>query len=143
MALNDDICEQMDGIFIGSQLNMTTSNASETFNSIPFRIIVELISIVQRFRNLTTLHLIVPGVDLCNTKYLFEKCTKLVDFGIWCSGKHSSDELLEHILDNCLQIGTIRLFGYGIYEVFVKKVRQMFPNVTVECTIPYNILYPA
>lgn len=124
-------------LYIGTRLNMT--DALETIDSISIRNVVELISIVQRFRNLTKLHLIVPGIDRFNTKYLFEKCTKLVDLGIWCSGKNSSDELFRHVLDNCLQIGTIRLFGCGMESM--QRIRQMFPNISVECTIPDNIFY--
>lgn len=136
MALDDNICEQIKELYIGTKL----TDALETFDNIPIRIVVELISIVQRFRNLTKLHLIVSGIDRFNTKYLFEKCTKLVNLGIWCSGKKSSDELFEHILDNCLQIGTIRLFGCGIYEESVRRIRQMF-QWNAPFQIVFSILY--
>lgn len=136
----------MQELSIGSQLIMSTSDPDddtdvETIDSEPSRLVVELVNIVPRFPKLTTLQLIVPGVDQCNTKYLFEKCTYLVHFGVWCNGENQSDELLDHMLDNCMHIRTIRLFGHGIYRTLLQKIRQMFPHVSIEVALQDHIAF--
>ncbi|XP_055310638.1 uncharacterized protein LOC129573735 [Sitodiplosis mosellana] len=138
LALDDNVCEKMQELLIGSQLIMAKSDADDE----PRRIVVELVRIVPRFPKLIELELIVPGVDQCNTKYLFESCTNLVHFGFWCKGSQFlSDDLFVHIKDNCMHIETIRLFGHGIFGYILKKVRKILPHVSVEVAVQDNISF--
>lgn len=142
LALDDNVCEQMQHLSIGSYLTgIADDNRFERFIQLTkHRLVVELVNIVPRFRKLTTLQLIVPGVERSNTKYLFEKCTNLMHFGVWCNGEFLSDEIFKHVKNNCFQIGTIQLFGLRICEKVVQKLRQMLPNVSIEVTTDDNIV---
>ncbi|XP_055310659.1 uncharacterized protein LOC129573739 [Sitodiplosis mosellana] len=143
LALDDKLCEQMQELSIGSQPFMAKSYDENDYLHVePSQVVVELVSIVSRFRKLTTLQLIVADVDKCNTKYLFENCTNLVDFGVWCKGEVLF-ELFDHIMDNCLHIGIIRLFGHGIYRSLLQKVRKMFSNVSVLAVVQDNVAFNA
>ncbi|XP_055310330.1 uncharacterized protein LOC129573603 [Sitodiplosis mosellana] len=140
LAVDDKVLyEQIQELSIGSQHFMAESDADDETDDDdddePSQDVVELVSIVPRFRKLTKLKLIVPGVNRCNTKYLFQNCTKLAHFGVWCKDDLLSGELFEHIMDNCLHIGTIRLFGHGIYGGLLQIVSEMFPNASVEVAI--------
>lgn len=138
----------MEELSIGSQLLMGKDDAYEEDEDEgdddyggPSQIVVELVRIISRFRKLTKLELIVPGVDQCYSKYLFESCTNLVHFGVWCKDEDPYDDLFQHIMDNCLDIGTIRLYGHGIYRKHLQKLDEMFPNASIEVAIQDNIAF--
>lgn len=145
LAFDNKVCEQMEELSIGSQLIMGKEDAyddadeDDDDNDGPSQIVVELVRIIPRFRKLIKLELIVPGVDQCYSKYLFESCTNLVHFGVWCKDESPYDDLFEHMMNNCLNIGTIRLYGHGIFQKHLQKLDEMFPNASIEIAIQDNI----
>lgn len=131
MAFDKHACEQLQELFIGSQLLMDNvfDNDERNIDGLN-KNVMELVNIVPRFRKLTTLQLIVRDVERYITTYFFEKCSNLMHFGIWCYGKYGHyDNLFENIMENCMQIKTIRLFGHGIQRNLLQRVRRMFPEV--------------
>lgn len=132
----------MQQLSIGSYLaGVADDNRFERFIKMTkHRLVVELINIVSRFRKLTILQLIVPGVERSDTKYLFENCTDLMQFGVWCNGEFLSEEIFKHVKKNCLQIGTIQLFGLRICEKVVQKLRQILPDVSIEVSTDDNVV---
>ncbi|XP_031638365.1 uncharacterized protein LOC116350650 [Contarinia nasturtii] len=160
-ALDDRVCEQMLELSIGAHLPMESEvdhlndDEDSDFDLNPFQDYhdkkfkgqatksnIELINIVSRFRKLTTLYLVVRGVDCCDTKYLFENCTNLNEFGVWCWGEFRCEEMFRHIYENCDQIKKIRLFGIGIFRKLIQRLRTMFPTGTVEVAIQNNVAFP-
>lgn len=103
----------MEELSIGSQLIMGKEDAcdeADEDNDGPSQIVVELVRIIPHFRRSTKLELIVPGVDQCYSKHLFGICTNLVHFGVWFKDQCPHDNLFEHIMNNSLNICTIRLY---------------------------------
>lgn len=143
-SLDSTVCEQMTELSIGAHFPMESEDdglQQDFFGGEATESNIELVSIVSRFRNLTTLYLVVCGVDCCHTKYLFENCTKLVTFGVWCWGELRTEEMFDHIHANCQQINTIRLFGIGIFRNLLQDLRRMFPDVSVEVAIQNNVAF--
>lgn len=72
-----------------------------------------LIIIVMRFRNLTSLNLIEPCLEKTNTKFLFERCNKLVKLSIGYNYRSDRQLLCEifsnHIRKNCKELKTVQI----------------------------------
>lgn len=149
-ALDAGICEQMIELSIGAHLPVPVIESDpydDYSNKRPFdgtatKMNAELIFLVTRFRKLKKLYLIVRGVDCFDTRFIFENCTDLIEFGFWCWGRSETDEMFKHIKRNCQHIKTIRLFGVGIFHKHLQKLRQMFPDVSIDVAIHNNMAFP-
>ncbi len=98
----------------------------------------QLINMIMRFQNLTTLTMLVPGVTNLNTRYLFENCSKLNNIELChCPSLLAKDTIFDDIKENCKQIQFIRVVGpCGKYhtgqDTVLSLVRSLFPNVKVQ-----------
>lgn len=108
-----------------------------------------LINVISRFRNLTTLNLIVAYMENMNINYLFEHCTKLVKLSVAFESVFDFDKatrMFKSIKDNCKQINTIQLIQRAFAndsngdeidnedqfdESFLKMVYDLFPRATL------------
>ncbi len=142
-SLDRNVCEQITELSIGAHLPLETEvdyngDLIQGFSGKPNKSIIELIHIVSRFRSLTTLYLVVRGIDCCDSKYLFENCTKLVTFGFWCWGGIRTRSMLVQVLKNCQYLRKVRLFGPGVFRDILQLLRRF---VSVEVAIQNNVAF--
>lgn len=140
-TMNEVTCDQVREFTVGGYEDR---NKSDDFMH------MMLINVISKFRNLTTLNLIVAYMENMNTiKYLFEHCTKLVkvsfafelDFDF-----NNAKRMFNYIKDNCKQIEIIQLIQRGFTtdsdgneldnteefdENFLKMVHNLFPCATL------------
>lgn len=128
LGLDETICQQI------NVLSLNNVSVSEWERSLKQkRTNSQLINILIRFRNLSTLKLLVPGVTDLNTQYLFENCTKLVNIEL-CHNMWEYD-VFEHLRANCTQIQFIRVIGKYISAVdrsVLEEVQKLFPRTKIQ-----------
>lgn len=115
-----------------------------------------LINVISRFRNLTTLNLIVAYMEYMNIKYLFENCTKLEKLSVAFEPDFdftSAQRMFDCVRKNCKQIRVIQLIQRAykrgesdndaehdnpelddvkqFEEKFLKMVYDYFPRVVI------------
>lgn len=108
-----------------------------------------LINVISRFRNLTTLNLIVAYMENTNIAYLFEHCTKLIKLSVAFESDfdfNNAKRMFRCVKDNCKQIETIQLIQRAFTtdsdgnefdntdqfdENFLKMVYDFFPRATI------------
>lgn len=131
MSLEDSFCEKLE-VF-------TVEEVHGTYESV--HVIYEhLIIVAMRFRNLTSLNLIWPGIEMTNIRYLFERCTKLAKLSIGYNYQSSREQLCtmfeKYVKENCKELRTIQLvrsfserFNENIFEFIV----NILPQVQLFC----------
>lgn len=96
---------------------------------------MKLINMVSRFRNLETLHLLVPDLNYSNLKFIFECCTKLTEVSICTHGFHFISEIF-NIKKNCKQIKILRLVFQHVNAIIRSKPLQslckVLPGVSID-----------
>ncbi|XP_055296435.1 uncharacterized protein LOC129565502 [Sitodiplosis mosellana] len=146
MGLDDDICQQMQELQASNitsgykSKNKKDEEDEDSDGSIPYYRRVRgpsnqhLVRLVTRFRNLSTLRLLVRGVEKNNTQLIFENCAKLVHLSICCN--ESSAAMFGQIKKNCKQIESIGIVSEpksnAFERNFLKKVYGLFPKGVVE-----------
>ncbi|XP_031629532.1 uncharacterized protein LOC116344861 [Contarinia nasturtii] len=109
-----------------------------------------LINVISRFRNLTTLNLIVAYMENMNIKHLFENCTKIVKLSVAFESDFdfsNAQRMFECVRKNCKQIAVIQLIQRAFItdsddgiefdndkqfdEKFLKMVYDCFPNAVI------------
>lgn len=131
MSLEDSICEQLE--------EFTVEEVHGTFQSV--HVIYEhLIIVTMRFRNLISLNLIWPGIEMTNSRYLFERCTKLTKLSIGYNYQSSRDQLCtmfeKYVKENCKELKTIQLvrsFSERFNENIFEFVVNILPQVELFC----------
>lgn len=130
LGLDETICQQINVLSLNnlSVSEWEKSRKQKRTNS-------QLINILIRFRNLSTLKLLVPGVTDLNTQYLFENCTKLVNMEI-CQRMRWKLDVFEYLRANCKQIQFIRVIGKNWSTVdqsqLLEEVQELFPRIKIQ-----------
>ncbi|XP_031628060.1 uncharacterized protein LOC116343893 [Contarinia nasturtii] len=96
----------------------------------------KLVNLATRFHNLTTFNFIPYDIELTNTKYLFQTCTKLVNLSMGIESYFdlpSWRKTLQSIKENCKQLATIRLVKHYNYfdPAFLHLVNNLLPKATL------------
>lgn len=96
---------------------------------------MKLINTVSRFRNLATLHLLIPDLNYSNLRFMFESCAKLTDLSICTHGFHFMSEII-NIKNNCRQIKRLQLVFQHVNAIIRSKslqnVCKMLPEVSID-----------
>lgn len=113
----------------------------EPFNNVvTVEQVVKLVNIIARCRNLTTLRLIIPGIENAYG-YLFEHCTKIVDLAIHVNTIYDCfEEMFRNIKKNCTDIKSIQVITtdseYSAYiRLRLRGMLKMFPDASISLAI--------
>lgn len=132
VGLDETICQQMkvlklDGIS-DAEWDKTLNECRQQKRSNS-----QLINIIMRFRNLSTLEMLVPGVTDLNTRYLFETCSKLISVK-FCHC-FIVDNIFEELKANCKELQFIYVLTPRDEKNnlnHIKNVQRLFPSVKVQ-----------
>lgn len=95
--------------------------------------IAELVQLIARFRNLSTLRLLVRGIGKQNMQSLFENCTKLVRLSICYNG---NTDMFDWIETRSQQIESIEVVSEikcnELSHDFMRKVQALLPGGAIE-----------
>lgn len=131
LGLNEAICQQIKFL---SLTNISDDEWEKVSNECrqQKRSNSQLINIIMRFRNLSTLIMLVPGVSDLDTQYLFENCTKLnrIEF---CHYTWGHDNIFYDLKENCKQIQFIRVVGpRNKITKPQNDLQKLFPGVKMQ-----------
>lgn len=100
------------------------------------------ITVISKFTNLIQLKLILPAINKTNTKYLFERCTKLTELCFECSFLTSEEgiegfqsyRIFADIKANCISLERLYLVWHDVMmdPYKVNGIKYTFPNVFVK-----------
>lgn len=101
-----------------------------------YRSYLKLFNILTRFRSLTALHILLPGVSRLNphAQNIFEFLPRLTTFEICChKNGYGTGEFFRNVMKNCKEIECIKIFGltHSIDSKQLQEVRNLFPNAKV------------
>lgn len=95
---------------------------------------IMLINIITRCQHLQTLHVLAPGIQYENFKFLFENTSKLMELSIDLShhifNEKEVNKLLYQVKLNCKQIRVVQMVGKAknFTKSFKNSVRSSFPK---------------
>lgn len=140
MGLNDNVIANLQEILLENDLEMGIFSYKITNQQL-----VNLISILSRCRNLTTLRLIIPDFEYVY-RNLFEHCAKLVHLNVDCTRDLRTLNMLFNTKENCKDIESIQIVlssnKSSITDPdFLKQVPQTLPGVTISLAIS-NFVIP-
>lgn len=123
LKLNENTCHQM------KELSLSTLAKSVSVDKEKSTSYLKLINALARFKNLTTLHILIPEIQLLNTRFLFGNIPYLMDLAVVCVDQNETS-MWEHVKENCLDIKSIRVIGLpkdsGFSPTFMERLRKRF-----------------
>lgn len=126
------VCHQITELSVKSIGTSTVERENEEIRKALRRSHLKLVNILARFRNLTTLHLLIPQNDLRDSQLLFEMCTKLTEIAV-CD---QSIAMIRIIKQNCSQIKSIILIRHEEYDDFDtnydREIYELLPKTSIK-----------
>lgn len=141
-GLDEHICNQL----IELSLGKSTSVEESTIKTVDDRLL-KIVNVIAQCRNLNILRLIIANIEKMNSKILFEHCTKLTDFTIYCSDYYyRSGNMFDCLRANCKNIKSIQIViadskKHAFVLKFLHRIIVEFPNASVSL-IDKNITFP-
>lgn len=134
--IDSKICNQIQ-VFTVEKVQATLHNS--------LRINTQLVNLITRFRNLNELHIIGAGIELANTTFMFQNCTKITKLSLRHNPRIDREkfrQLLLNVKENCTELNVIQLVRHNsvrFEQKLFECVTKIFPNiklynVTHDCT---------